>query len=287
MSPSAPALAPPPALKRSVTRMMGLVLLALLPGVLAQVWLLGVGVAGQILLAVAFALGLEALILRLRGRPMRPFLTDLSAPLTAVLLALFLPSATPWWMLCLGLFAALVVAKHVFGGLGHNLFNPAMVGYAALLIGFPAHFNPTGNDSPWFADKLEWVVWLYGLGGLFLFWNKIISWQAPLAMLGGAVVAELGVRFAGVPAPAFAFQSLFTGSLMLAAFFIVTDPVTGCMSPRGRLFFGAGAGLLTVLLTRFGSAPDGLPFAVLLMNCAVPWIDRHTRPARPAAQSQR
>ena len=286
MSPFVLARAPQLASKRSVTRVMGLVLLALLPAALAQVWLLGAGFGFQILLAVAFGLGFEALMLKLRGRPMRPFLTDLSAPLTAVLLALLLPPLTPWWMLCLGLFAALVLAKHLYGGLGDNLFNPAMVGYAVLLIGFPSHFSQAGGDGPWFAGNPGWIAFLYALGGVCLLWKKIIPWHTPLAMLGGAAVAELGFRFAGAQAPAFALQELFSGTLLLAAFFIVTDPVTGCLSPRGRIFFGAGAGLLTVLLTRWASTPDGLPFAVLLMNCAAPWLDGHTRPARHGPEPQ-
>lgn len=255
---------------------MALVLLAMLPGAAAQVWLLGAGFGCQILLAAVVGLGFEALMLTLRGRPLRPFLSDLSAPVTAVLLALLLPPLTPWWMICLGLFAALVLAKQLYGGLGDNLFNPAMVGYAVLLVGFPSHFSQAGS----FAGEPQWIGGLYALGGLFLFWKKIIPWQTPIAMVGGAVMAGLAVQFAGAPVPAFALRELFSATLLLAAFFIVTDPVTGCMAPRGRIVFGAGAGLLMVLLTRWGGTLDGLPFAVLLMNCAAPWLDRHTRPAR-------
>jgi electron transport complex protein RnfD len=247
---------------RNVPRIMGLVLLALLPGALARIAFLGADVAWLLLLAVPVALGLEAMMLKLHGRPLRPFLGDLSAPLSAVLLTLLLPPLTPWWMLVLGLFVAIVLAKQAFGGLGENPFNPAMAGYAVLLLCFPSNFNSLlGNGT--------WVAGMYALGGLFLIGKKIIAWQTPLAMLAGAFLAT-----------GFELHGWSIATLMLAAFFIVTDPVTGCMSPRGRVLFGAGAGLLTVLLTRFGATADGLPFAILTMNLAAPWIDRHTRPMR-------
>jgi len=268
-----------PASGRSVPRIMALVLLALLPGAVATVWMLGAGFGLQLLLAVVIGLGFEALVLTLRGRPLRRSLGDLSAPVTAVLLALLLPPQTPWWMLCLGLFAALVLAKQLFGGLGDNLFNPAMVGYAVLLAGFPLHFGQAPSSA---AGGPAWIGACYALGGAFLLWRKIIPWHTPAAMLAGALLAGAAVRLAGADAPAIGLTGMFPATLLLAAFFIVTDPVTGCLSPRGRLLFGAGVGLLTVLLTRWGGTADGLPFAVLMMNCAAPWLDRHTRPARHA-----
>ena len=134
---SAPHLRAP----RSVRGVMGLVLVALVPGILAHAWFFGPGIAIQIALATAFALGFEAAMLRLRGRPLRPFLTDLSAPLTAVLFALCLPPLAPWWLAAVGMASAIVLAKHLYGGLGHNLFNPAMVGVAVVLLCFPREFT--------------------------------------------------------------------------------------------------------------------------------------------------
>lgn len=263
---------------------MGLVLLAVLPGVIAQAWLLGQGLAWQLLIAVAFGLGFEASMLTIRGRTLPPFLSDLSAPLAAILLALLLPVPTPWWMLATGAFAALVLAKHAFGGLGDNLFNPAMAGYGVLLIVFPEHFARTDIEGPGLAPA--GIALLYALGGIFLIVRKIIPWQTPAAMLGGAALAGLCFRFASPVAFDLDLPGMVSASWVLAAFFIVTDPVTGCLSTRGRICFGAGAGLLTVVLSRAGGVADGLPFAVLLMNCAAPWLDAHTRPVRGHASAQ-
>jgi hypothetical protein len=134
---------------RSVPRIMGLVLLALLPAALARIAFVGADAAWQLMLAIPIALGFEAAMLKLRRQPARPFLGDLSAPLSAVLLALLIPPVTPWWMLATGLFVAIVLAKHAFGGLGENPVNPAMAGYAALLICFPSNF--VASARPWTA----------------------------------------------------------------------------------------------------------------------------------------
>ncbi|WP_227977899.1 RnfABCDGE type electron transport complex subunit D [Arenimonas daejeonensis] len=158
---SAPHLPP----KRNVRTVMGLVLLALAPGVLAHGWFFGPGIAIQIVLATLFALGFEAAMLRLRGRPLRPFLTDLSAPLTAVLFALSVPPLAPWWIAAIGMAAAIILAKHLYGGLGHNLFNPAMAGVAVVLLCFPREFTqwlpPAGLDPsiglPGLGDSLRVV----------------------------------------------------------------------------------------------------------------------------------
>lgn len=325
--------------KRSVTRVMAMVLLALVPGIFSHVVFFGPGLLFQIALASGFALGFEAAMLALRGRPLRPFLTDLSAPVTAVLFALCLPPLAPWWIAAIGMATAIVLAKHLYGGLGHNLFNPAMVGYAVVLLSFPREFTqwlpPAGLDGtlptpgfldsaiaiftgqlppPWGWDMLaqatpldtvrelsnrgetlaeirgnplfgdfggrgwEWIANFYLLGGIFLCWKKIIPWQTPIATLGSVVLATVPFWLYDADVNPFPLQHIFSGGLMLAAFFIVTDPVSGCTSPRGRLVFGAGVGLLTLAIRRWGAYPDGIAFAVLLMNCAAPWIDLHTRP---------
>jgi electron transport complex protein RnfD len=276
-----------PPSRRSVPQIMALVLLALLPGILARALLLGVGIVWQLLLAIAVALGFETLMMKLHQRPMLPFPGDLSAPLSAVLLALLLPSQMPWWVLVAGVFVAIVLAKHAYGGLGENLFNPAMAGYAALLIGAPAVFAPAPADGPWTAGNPAWVACLYALGGLFLIGKRIIPWQTPLALLAGAALATLVLRLVCAPEASFVLHGWTGAAFVLAAFFIVTDPVTGCLSMRGRICFGAGTGLLAVLLTRLGGASDGLPFAVLSMNLAAPWIDQHSRPLRQSEGVQR
>ena len=156
---SSPHLPP----SNSVRRMMFLVILALIPGMLAQVHFFGWGVVVNLILAVVTALGAEALMLRLRRRAILPFLSDGSALLTGLLLGLALPTLSPWWLIVIGAAFALIVAKHLYGGLGYNPFNPAMVGYAMLLVAFPREmtaWQPIGGDSLGFLDQ-----WRYTLTG--------------------------------------------------------------------------------------------------------------------------
>ena len=330
---TAPYLSPP----RDVQRVMLLVLLALLPGIAAQLWFFGIGVAAQIILATIFALGIEAAMLRLRGKPVKPFLGDLSVVVTAVLFSLCIPPLAPWWVSLIAMLAAVALAKHLYGGLGHNLFNPAMVGFAVVLVAFPfelsqwlpprglghealslgdslytifmGHLPPAQTwdtiaqatpldvvrnqasamrtldeirSDPLFGDfggrGWEWIANFYALGGLFLLWKRVIHWQVPVATLGTVILLTLPFWLSEPDVNPFPLQHVFSGALVLAAFFIATDPVSGCTTPRGRLFFGAGVGIITLAIRRWGSYPDGVAFAVLLMNAAAPWIDLHTRP---------
>lgn len=329
----APHFAP----RSTVAGVMRQVIYALLPALLAQAWFFGPGVLLQAVLAILFALGFEASMLGLRGRPLRPFIGDGSAVVTALLFAVCVPPLAPWWVAAVGMFFAIVVAKHLFGGLGHNLFNPAMVGYVAVLISFPVSMTAwlppvaaTGlapdagqaaaailagqlpADGSWDAltaatplDRLrtavasgqslaevrqapvfgqlgglgwEWIACWYALGGLWLLWRGIIAWHVPAAMLSTvAVLASVAwvLDPAHSPTPA---EQLLSGAAMIGAFFIATDPVSGCASPRGRLLFGVGVGLVTVVIRRWGAYPDGVAFAVLVMNAFAPLIDRYTRP---------
>lgn len=313
------------------------VILALLPGIVAHAWFFGPGIWIQILLSCSFALAFEAASLALRGRPLKPFLGDLSAPVTAILFALCLPPLAPWWIALIGMFFAIVVAKHLFGGLGHNLFNPAMVAYVVVLISFPqamtawlpameiAAWQPTlgeviaaiasgqapgglgwdgvtgatpldmirtsvatgqmiseARQSPIFGDfgglGWEWIANWYAIGGLWLLWRRIISWQVPVTMIGSVLALGLAAYLSDPGSNPVPLQHVFSGALVLGAFFIATDPVSGCTSPRGRLIFGAGVGIITLVIRRWGAYPDGVAFAVLLMNMAAPLIDRYTRP---------
>jgi electron transport complex protein RnfD len=321
----------------SVRKVMLQVLLALLPGIAAHAWFFGPGIWIQILLSCSFALVFEAASLALRRKPLKPFMADLSAPVTAVLFALCLPPLAPWWIALIGMFFAIVIAKHLFGGLGHNLFNPAMVAYVVVLISFPqamtawlppmeiAAWEPalgeviasiasgqapgglgwdtitgatpldairtsvaTGQmisevrQSPIFGDfgglGWEWIANWYAIGGLWLLWRRIISWQVPLAMIGSVLLLGLAAYLSDPGSNPVPLQHLFSGALVLGAFFIATDPVSGCASPRGRLIFGFGVGVITLVIRRWGAYPDGVAFAVLLMNMAAPLIDRYTRP---------
>lgn len=319
-----------PALPRvtSVRAVMGWVLLALLPAALVHHLWFGWGIWLQIALAAGSAWLIEALMLALRRVPARRFLGDLSAPLSGALFAFCLPPDVPWWIAPIGMLAAIGLAKHAYGGLGGNLFNPAMVGYAVVLICFPADVarwplpgsldlsatlqqvfggapaldavaRPTPLDyarsgllngsslgelrtgpplsGPAAGPSLPMAL-AFAAGGALLVWRRVIRWQQPAAVVLGALAVALpfwlydGDRFLGP------LEQLVHGSLVMAACFIVTDPVSGCSTPRGQWWFGIGVAALTVLIRLFGHYPDGIAFAVLLMNAAAPFIDLHSRP---------
>lgn len=322
----------------SVPRVMWLVLAALLPVVVVEVVLYGPAPLFQLAIAGSTALACEWLALRARGRRLTAPTGDGSALVTAALLGLAVPPLLPWWLTVIGTALALLLGKHVFGGLGWNPFNPAMVGYAALLISFPVEMTrwplPVGGELGWSElaglgarsvlgiggatapawdaytgatalDALhtglglrltmeeiraqpafgtfggagaQWVNLAALAGGLLLLERGVIRWQIPVAMLGAVVACSLVLhaldpgRFAGP------LLHLFSGATMLGAFFIATDPVTAATSDRGRIVYGAGIGLLTCLIRSFGGYPDGVAFAVLLLNLAVPTIDRYSVP---------
>jgi electron transport complex protein RnfD len=323
--------------KTSVSIVMLKVLLALIPGIIAYAWVYGSGILVTLTIASATALASEAIVLRLRHRPVMPFLLDGSALVTAWLLALSLPPLAPWWLVVVGTLFAIVVAKQLYGGLGYNPFNPAMVGYAVLLISFPALMTQwpaplsLAQAQLGFADQLQFiflrelppglaldaissatpldylktqltlnhdvpaiiqadifgalggrggeiVIGAYLLGGLYLLQQRIISWHIPVAFLGTLALMALifhvvePLHYAG---PVF---HLFTGAAMFCAFYIATDPVSGPTTPRGKLVFAAGVGILTYLIRVYGGYPDGVAFAVLIMNICVPLIDAHTQP---------
>ncbi|WP_430009201.1 electron transport complex subunit RsxD [Methylophaga lonarensis] len=320
-----------------VTLQMMQVLLALVPAVVAMVYFFGYGVLVNITLAVAVALATEALMLRIRERPVKPFLSDGSAVVTAVLLALAIPPLSPWWLTTVGVVFAIVFAKHLYGGLGYNPFNPAMVGYVLLLLSFPVEMTtwlPVASMSQQPVDLLmaisyvftgqlpgaltldtlsgatpldamktqisqlrppevimnqplfgmfsgkgwEWVNFWFLLGGIYLIYKRVISWHVPVAMIGTLFVISgifqlIAPDLTGTP-----MFHLFSGATMIGAFFIATDPVSGSTTLKGRLIFGAGVGLLTFVIRVWGGYPDGVAFAVILMNMLVPLIDYYTQP---------
>lgn len=309
----------------SVQSVMLRVLLALVPGVVAYVWIFGYAILMQLAIASVTALIAEALVLSLRKKPLQLFLTDGSAVLTACLLALSVPPIAPWWLVALGTFFAIVVAKHLYGGLGQNPFNPAMVGFALMIVAYPqlmsqwpapsvdagtgipdislhlqAIFGERHLDAITMATPLDavrtalhsgttlplptgggwqWVAVGYVVGGVYLLQQRLISWHLPVAFIGTLVALSGGFHWLDAQRYAGPMFHLFSGGAMLGAFFIITDPVSGCTTPRGKLIFGALAALLTWLIRTFGAYPDGIAFSVLLMNIAAPLIDMFTQPA--------
>lgn len=330
---------------RQTSRIMMLVVIAALPGIVVQSWFFGWGTVIQLLLAIFTALLAESLVLRLRKQNIPRTLADNSALLTGLLLAISIPPFSPWWMVVLGTVFAVIIAKQLYGGLGQNPFNPAMIGYVVLLISFPVQMtswlppHDIAATTPGMMDAVQiiftghtvagqdinalrigidgisqatpldtfktarhagqpveqimssaiyhgalagigwqWVNVAYLVGGLFLLWQKAIRWHIPVSFLVSLTVcATLGwwLHPDNVVSPQ---MHLLSGATMLGAFFILTDPVTASTTNRGRLIFGALAGLLVWLIRSFGGYPDGVAFAVLLANITVPLIDYYTRP---------
>lgn len=323
--------------RTSVGGVMRQVLYALLPGIAAHWWFFGWGILFQIALAVGFALAFEAAMLKARGRALKPFINDYSAVVTGVLFALCIPPLAPWWVAFTGMLVAIVFAKHLYGGLGYNLFNPAMAGFAAVLVAFPsdlsnwlaprdlvdqlpglwetavavatgslpAHLSwdavsqatpldliRTGRAENRLISEIrvdpmfgalggmgwEWIINWYALGGIYLLWRQIITWHVPVAVVATAFVVSTSMWVFGPDIHMSPMEQLYTGSLVLGAFFIATDPVSGSATMRGRLVFGAGVAVVALSIRGFGGYPDGVSFAILLMNMTVPLIDRYTRP---------
>ena len=311
------------------SRLMAWVLLATLPGLAVQSYFYGYGTLINLVWASGLALGLEALVLGLRRRPIMIFLTDGSALVTAFLIALALPPFSPWWLTLIAVLFSIVFAKHLYGGLGNNPFNPAMVGYAICLIAFPVSMtqwpaieqtlnfgqqwqwfwmesidggidawtgataldlmrhtngltlNEVALDNPQLGLSLSvsmWVNLAYLAGGIGLLAINAFTWHAPIAMLASLGFCA-GLFHMGEPDlyPS-ASQHLLTGATMFSAFFIVTDPVSGATSRKGKVVFGIGVGMLVFIIRTFGSYPDAFAFAILLMNLSAPLIDTYTRP---------
>jgi len=331
----APFVTPP----TDVASIMQQVLFALVPAGIAYVWFFGSGFILNLIIAAVFCAAGEAAVMRWRGRDPAAALSDYSAMVTAVLLTFALPALTPWWVTATASLFAIIVAKHLYGGLGFNIFNPAMAGYAVALVAFPmyanlwaaprmgdldyhymtlfetARYTLTGalpdyltfdaisratpldtvkaglNNMQTFAETRsnplmgdfggrgwEWIGNFTAMGGAWLLLRKIIRWHIPLAVLAGLLVPSGIMYFLESGTHASPGFYLFSGGTLLCAFFIATDPVSAATSNRGRLVYGFGIGFLIYAIRRWGSYADGVAFAVLLMNMAVPAIDYITQP---------
>lgn len=331
----APYLAP----KVDVSSMMLQVLVALIPAALAHVWYFGPGLLFNLLVASIFCVGSEALMMKVRGRNPEIALADYSALVTAALLAFALPSLTPWWVTATGSLFAVIVAKHLYGGIGFNIFNPAMAGYVVILVAYPMEMNlwvaPRMGDIDYqfltilqtlkytltgaLPDVLtydeisratpldvmqsglhsmrttveiralpimgdfggrgwEWIGNFIAIGGFWLMIKNIIRWQIPVGV-GLGLLLPAGIMYlvnpGTQPSPGF---HMFSGAAILCAFFIATDPVSAATSTKGRFMYGVGIGFLIYAIRTWGADADGVAFAVLIMNMAVPAIDYISRP---------
>lgn len=328
----------------TTSALMRLVIYATIPGILTQWYFFGWGNLIHICLAVSTALLAEFTVLSLREKKVSEQLFDGSAILTAVLLGISLPALAPWWISVLGAIFAIIIVKQLYGGIGHNPFNPAMAAYVMLLISFPVQmtswqpplalmslpldFSNTlsviftnftfdgysveqlkthvdgftmatpldtvktnltlgmtiqeSMNSPvigeYVGEGWQWLNLAFLLGGLFLIARKAIPIVTPVSFLLSLFICSFIAFFVSPDTNASTLFHWFNGACMLGAFFIITDPVSGATSVKGRMVYGALAGFLVFIIRKYGGYPDAVAFSVLLCNMAAPLIDQYTRP---------
>ena len=281
----------------STQKIMQRVCIALVPTLIASVFIFGINSLILTAVTVAACVFFEWAYCKLMGREIP--VSDFSAVVTGMLLAFNLPATLPWWMAIVGAFIAIVIVKQLFGGLGYNFANPAIVARIALAVGFASRMAnypkpANGIDALASATPLavsgqlgagQYVTLLLGnhggvlgetcaitilLGGIYLIVTKVISPMIPVTYL--ATVAVLSVCFGLDP-----IVQLLSGGLMLGAFFMATDYVTSPTTDKGKLIFGIGLGVITCAIRFLGTMNEGVSFAILLMNLLVPYIDVLTR----------
>ncbi|NLJ84159.1 MAG: RnfABCDGE type electron transport complex subunit D [Halanaerobiaceae bacterium] len=292
--------------KTTNAEIMWSVVLALVPAIIAAVYFFGLQALVIIITSVAGSVVTEFLFQKARGKKVT--INDGSAVVTGVLLALTLPPTTPLWTVLIGSAVAIGLGKQVFGGLGHNPFNPALVGRAFLMAAYPMQLGGwvldgqttatplttintallDGTSSATVAEVVQFSYWdlfigrIGGclgetsalallLGAAYLFYKGFIDWRIPAGMLSTVFIVTL---IAGRDPIA----HLLAGGLILGAFFMATDMVTSPVTKRGRWIFGIGTGLLVAIIRLWGGYPEGVMYAILIMNTAVPLIDYFTRP---------
>ena len=308
----------------SVERNMYGVIIALMPALLVSFYFFGVGSVVVMATSVAACVFLEWAINKYMLNNPRNTVMDGSAVLTGLLLGFNLPSNLPIWMILIGAVFAIGFAKMPFGGLGNNLFNPALVGRAALLVAFPAQMTtwpkvgqlgsyldaetgatplalmkqaiksgdasvldqlPTSLDlflgnHPDGAGALGEICALALLLGLaYMLWKKIITWHIPVSIIVTVFVFS-GLMHMTSPVYADPVSVILSGGLMLGAIFMATDYVTSPMTPKGQIIYGVCIGLLTVIIRNWGAYPEGMSFAILIMNAFTPLINNYVKPVR-------
>lgn len=319
----------------TISKIMYTVFLALIPAALFAVYNFGFKALLIIVLCVVSAVFFEWAFLKIAGRPNMAF--DGSAAVTGLILALNLPSTIPWWMAIIGSMIAVVVGKQVYGGLGANIFNPALIARVFMLISWPVQMTffpePTPligaltGPTPWaesaakvidattkatplsaikmniltnlpITDALkgynikELFFGLHGgsmgevsiiallFGAAILFYKKYITWHIPITYILTVAILSTIFNFMDPLRHAPPLYHLFSGGLFLGAFFMATDMVTSPVTHKGMIVFGFGCGLLTILIRAFGAYPEGVSFAILLMNLVTPVIDMYIKPKK-------
>ncbi len=304
----------------SVQKNMYGVIIALIPALLVSLFIFGVGAAIVTLTSVAACVFFEWAITKYIFKRERTTVLDGSAALTGILLAFNLPSNLPVWIIIIGALVAIGIGKMTFGGLGCNPFNPALVGRVFLLISFPVQMTSWPVAGQWTsytdaetaatplalmkqavhgdADALSQLPSVMDLflgnnpgcigevsalalllGLAYMLWKKIISWHIPVSILVTVFVFS-GLMHLANPVYASPLQHLFTGGLMLGAIFMATDYVTSPMTHKGMIIYGVAIGFLTVVIRTFGAYPEGMSFAILIMNAFTPLINTYCKPKR-------
>ena len=308
----------------SVERNMYGVVIALLPALLVSFFYFGIGSAIVCATSVAACVFFEWAIIKYLMKNSRTPAGDGSAVVTGLLLGFNLPSNLPVWIIILGALVAVGIGKMTFGGLGSNLFNPALVGRCFLLVSFPAQMTswPQAGQLTSYLDAetgatplsvMKWAIksgdpsvlqqlpdsWhlfightVEGAGSLgevcalalllglaFMLWRKIITWHTPVSIILTVFVLS-GLLHLSSPVYADPFAVIFSGGLMLGAIFMATDYVTSPMCSRGQLVYGVGIGVLTVVIRNWGAYPEGMSFAILIMNAFTPLINTYIKPKR-------
>lgn len=312
--------------KETTRRIMMDVLIALAPSLLVSVYFFGFSAIQLVLVGAITCVGVEYLIQKYLLK-VKPSINDLSAAVTGVLLALNLPPSAPWWVMLIGSIVAIGVAKMTFGGIGHNIFNPALVGRVFLLISFPVIMTDWTIPSSWFRPGVDavsgptplalvneglaagqsvgdilsaypdlsyWQMLFTKVGGsagevsafalilgfVYLLVRRVIRPHIPLAVIGTVALVS-GIFWLIDPGrftdPVF---NVLTGGVLLGSIFMATDYVTSPMHPKGMVIFGIGIGFITMMIRYFGSYPEGISFAILIMNTTVPLINKYVKPKR-------
>lgn len=319
------AVAPSPHIKTPDTTatVMFDVILALLPAFIWGTYVFGTRALAVAAVSIAACIGFEAAAQFLLHRPVT--ISDLSAVVTGLLLAMNLPVSVPLWMPVVGAFFAIVVVKQIFGGIGKNFVNPALAArvflfsWASEMTAFSADGERVTSLAPVLAEgdivasatplaslktgslppetifdmflgnhagcTGEVMSLLLLAGGIFLLVQRVITWHIPVAYIGTvAALTFLFPRYDGMPLESMLYE-LLAGGLILGAFFMATDYATSPVTPAGRLIFGVGCGLITVLIRYFGTYPEGVSFSILVMNLLVWYIDKVTMPRRFGGKS--
>ena len=282
-------------------RLMLDVIIALIPAVIVGVINFGIAILLPIATSVASAVFFEWGYRKFMKKP--DSIGDLTAVLTGLLMAMTMPPQTPWWMPIIGTFFAIVVVKQLYGGLGKNFLNPALAGRAFLMASYavvmgsvvvdgvstatPLSYMYAGEANPYTVGQMflgtipgamgEASALALLAGGLYLIWKKVISWRIPVGFIGAVAVLTLIGGHAGYSNVDWMLQNLFAGGLFLGAFFMATDYATSPVTLNGQLVYGVGCGVLTVLIRYFGGFPEGVSYAILIMNLCAWAIDKAFR----------